>query len=100
MSSLPRLHDNDCPLSLSVLPPADRRVSHEGSVLLQALSVAHITCLVTPAHVNARKKISADSPEQNLIILTPVSQTSLVPFLGLDRSGSHRHHFNHGFLRQ
>ena len=42
MSSLPCLHDNHhCPLSLSVLPPADRRVSHEGSVLLQALYVPH-----------------------------------------------------------
>ena len=30
-----------CPLPLSVLPPADRRVSHEGSVLLQALCLPH-----------------------------------------------------------
>jgi hypothetical protein len=35
------LHDNDCPLSLSVVPPADRRVRCEGSVSLQALPVAH-----------------------------------------------------------
>ena len=36
------LHDNHHrPLSLSVLPPADRRVSHEGSVLLQALCLPH-----------------------------------------------------------
>lgn len=44
MSSLPCLPASDnhhCPLPLSVLPPADRRVSHEGSVLLQALCLPH-----------------------------------------------------------
>lgn len=38
---LPASDNHHCPLPLSVLPPADRRVSHEGSVLLQALCLPH-----------------------------------------------------------